>query len=73
MAFVVKVKEKTAFWTGKEDAVWSDELIEAKQFESLSDAKLAIGSEIPEYYELEAVDAADLVVADEVVEEPVTE
>jgi hypothetical protein len=63
MAIVVKLKEKTAFWTGKEDAVWSDDLTEAKEYDSLSDAKLAIGAEIPEYYELEAVDAGDLVVA----------
>ena len=70
MAFVVKLKEKDAFWTGKEESVWSDELSQAKEYDTLSDAKLAIGNEIPEYYELEAVDAGDLVLADAPEEQP---
>ncbi len=60
MAFVVKLKEKEAFWTGKEDAVWSDQLSEAKEYSKEKEAKDAIGSEIPTYYELEVVDPADL-------------
>lgn len=58
MAFVVKLKEKYAFWTGKEEAVWSDNLEEAKSYAKSSEAKDAIGTEIPTYYELEVVDAS---------------
>lgn len=59
MAFGVKIKQKNIFWTGREDAVWSDDMTQAYAYNTLSDAKLAIGSEIPEYYELEAVELVE--------------
>lgn len=60
MAFVVKLKEKEAFWTGNEEAVWSDQLSEAKEYEKAKEAEDAIGSEIPTYYELEVANTKDL-------------
>jgi hypothetical protein len=64
MAFGVKIKEKQIFWTGKEDAVWSDDQSQAYAYSTLSDAKLAIGTEIPEYYELETVELVEEVPAE---------
>lgn len=67
-SYVVKLKEKTAFWTGNSEAVWSDKLEEAKIYSKKSEAEGAIGTEIPTYYELEAVDPSTVV-----QEEPATE
>lgn len=75
MAFVVRLAEKNAFWTENEEAVWSDDLTQAKKYESAEDAEYAIESQIPDYYPLVAVDAEDAFLPEEVPteEEPTAE
>ncbi|NDB57792.1 hypothetical protein EB001_05045 [bacterium] len=70
MTFVVRLAEKNAFWTGDEEAVWSDDLDKAKKYESDEDAEDAIKYEIPDYYPLVAVDTEDALLPEE---EPVAE
>jgi hypothetical protein len=65
MAFVVRLTEKNAFWTGDEEAVWSDDLAKAKQYETSEDAESALESEIPDYYPLSVVDAEDALLPEE--------
>jgi len=65
MAFVVRLSEKNAFWTGDEEAVWSDDLAKALEYESAEDAEAAIEGQIPDYYALVAVDAEDALLPDE--------
>lgn len=58
MAFVVRLAEKNAFWTGNPEAVWSDDLTAAKEYKNKKEAESAIGTEIPTYYNIVAVDSA---------------
>lgn len=62
MAFVVRLTEKNAFWSGDEEAVWTDEFEKAKKYEDEEAANEALESEIPDYYPLSVVseDAAFL-------------
>lgn len=76
MAFVVRLAEKNAFWTGDEEAVWSDDLAKAQAYETAEDAEYAIESQIPDYYPLVAVDAEDALIPEEEeapAEEPAAE
>jgi hypothetical protein len=65
MAFVVRLAEKNAFWTGDEEAVWSDDLTKAKEYETAEDAESALAEEIPDYYALVAVDSEDAFLPEE--------
>ena len=74
MAFVVRLAEKNAFWTGNQEEVWSDDLAKAFSYETAEDAESAIESEIPDYYPLVAVDAEDALLPEEApAEEPAAE
>jgi hypothetical protein len=74
MAFVVRLSEKNAFWTGDEEEVWSDDLAKALEYESAEDAEAAIEGQIPDYYALVAVDAEDALLPEEApAEEPAAE
>lgn len=74
MAFVVRLSEKNAFWTGNEEAVWSDDLATALEYESAEDAEAAIEYQIPNYYALVAVDTEDAFLPEEApAEEPAAE
>jgi hypothetical protein len=50
MANVIKLKSSNIFWTGKEDAVWSDKLEDAAKFEDLENAELEIEDWSSEVY-----------------------
>jgi hypothetical protein len=75
MAFVVRLAEKNAFWTGDEEAVWSDDVAKAVEYETAEDAEAAIEYQIPDYYALTAVDAEDALLPEEAPaeEEPTAE
>lgn len=57
-SYVVKLKEKYAFWAAADDAAWTDKIEEAKVYAKKAEAEEALGEEIPTYYELEVVDPA---------------
>jgi len=57
-SYVVKLKEKYAFWAAADDSAWTDNIEEAKVYARKAEAEAALGEEIPTYYELEVVDAA---------------
>ena len=74
MAFVVRLAEKNAFWTGNEEEVWSDDLTKALEYETAEDAESAMEYQIPDYYPLVAVDAEDALLPEEApAEEPEAE
>jgi hypothetical protein len=75
MALVIKLKSSNIFWTGKEDAVWSDKLEDAFRFEELENAELEVEEKANKYgYFTDIVDESDVTVeVVEVVEEPATE
>jgi len=79
MALVIKLKSSNIFWTGKEDAVWSDKLEDAFRFEELENAELEVEEKASKYgYFTDIVDESDVTVevveeVVEVVEEPATE
>lgn len=74
MAFVVRLVEKNAFWTGNEEEVWSDDLAKALEYETAEDAEDSIQYQIPDYYPLVAVDAEDALLPEEApAEEPAAE
>lgn len=72
-SYVVKLKEKYAFWTGNEEAVWSDDISLAKVYAKKAEAEAALGEEIPTYYELEVVDPAKVPAPEAPAEEPAAE
>lgn len=76
MALVIKLKSSNIFWTGKEDAVWSDKLEDAFRFEELENAEIEVEEKVTKYgYFTDIVDESDVVVevVEEVVEETATE
>jgi hypothetical protein len=75
MALVIKLKSSNIFWTGKEDAVWSDKLEDAFRYEELENAELEVEEKVSKYgYFTDIVDESDATVeVVEVVEEPATE
>lgn len=76
MALVIKLKSSNIFWTGKEDAVWSDKLEDAFRFEELENAELEVEEKANKYgYFTDIFDESDVVVevAEEVVEEVAAE
>ena len=77
MALLIKLKSSNTFWTGKEDAVWSDKLEDAFRFEELENAELEVEEKVTKYgYFTDIVDESDVKVeeVEEVVEEePATE
>ena len=73
MALVIKLKSSNIFWTGKEDAVWSDKLENAFRFEELENAELEVEEKVTKYgYFTDIVDESDVKV-EEVVEVVVEE
>jgi hypothetical protein len=72
MANVIKLKSSNIFWTGKEDAVWSDKLEDAAKFEDLENAELEIEERAAKYgYVLDIVEETEVTVVS--AEEPVIE
>jgi hypothetical protein len=76
MAFLIKLKSSNIFWTGKEDAVWSDQLEMADRYEDLEEAEIVLEEKASRYgYLTEVVDEDDVeiteveVTAEQVVEE----
>lgn len=51
-AYVVKLKEKDAFWAEAEDSAWTDDISLAKVYSEVEEAETALEEEIPSYYEL---------------------